>query len=116
MPHSCQILQTEPSRDSADGTVIRQHQTPQVTETVDDIVARQKIVRRTSAIIGSTENSDKGAVVPEFVTVLDNHMGTANEVHVIPSQELVDDGLAEAKADPSLVVFPVDGGITGVRP
>jgi hypothetical protein len=71
---------------------------------------------RTSAIIGSTENSDEGAVVPEFIAVLDNHVGTANEVHVIPSQELVDDGLAKAKADPSLVVFPVEGGITGVRP
>jgi hypothetical protein len=43
-------------------------------------------------------------------------VGTADEVHIIPRQELVDDGLAKAITDPSFIFLPIMGSIAGVGP
>jgi hypothetical protein len=70
----------------------------------------------TSAVIWCTEHSDERPVVPELIAVLDDHVGAADKVHVVPCEELVDDRLAEAVAHPALVILPVERGVGRVGP
>jgi hypothetical protein len=63
--------------------------------------------RPTAAVIGGTEDCYKGPVIPEFISVLHNHMGPTYEIHVIPNEEIVDNAFAKAIANASLVILPI---------
>jgi hypothetical protein len=65
----------------------------------------------TAAIIRSTENSYKCPIVPKFVPILHDHVRSADEVHVVAHQKVVNDILAEAVTDASFVILPVDSSV-----
>lgn len=43
-------------------------------------------------------------------------MRSADQIHVIMSEEVVDDGFAKTEADPPLVLFPIDRSIRWIGP
>lgn len=70
----------------------------------------------TSAVIRRTENCHQRPLVPELVPILNNHMCPTDQVKVVLRQELLNHCLAEAVADPTLVVLPVERRVRGIAP
>ena len=72
----------------------------------------------------TTPTSATRAIVPsrkereeeEEKMTFDDHVSSADEVEIVPRQELTDDRLAEAIADAALVVFPVERCVARVTP
>ena len=81
-----------------------------------ETVLNDVLARRTSAIIWRTKYCDQRSVVPKFVAILDYHVRTTYQVHVVAHKEIVDDRLSEAVADASLIVLPVLCCIRRIRP
>jgi hypothetical protein len=69
-----------------------------------------------AAVVGGAEQRDELALGEELVTILDDLVGTADEVHVVFLQEARDDIWAEREGDTAIVLGPAGDVLVGVRP
>ena len=66
--------------------------------------------------VRSTENGDKNAISVELITVLDNHVRTADQIEIMSGEEVRDNLLSETVTDTSFVRFPVLIHVGWIRP
>ena len=69
-----------------------------------------------SAVVGCAEQSHELALREEFVTILDNLVGTADEIHVVLLEEAGDDVRSECEGDTTVVLAPPGDVLVRVRP
>ena len=73
-------------------------------------------VVKLAAVVGGAEESHKLALGEELVTVLDNLVGTADEVHIMLIEESGNDIGAECERDTTVVFAPSCDVLVGVGP
>jgi len=69
-----------------------------------------------SAIVWCREESDELPLGKEFITILHNLMGSADEIQVVFSQETGHDVTSKGETDSSIVVTPSLNVLVGIRP
>ena len=69
-----------------------------------------------SAVVGCAEQSHELALGEKFVTILDNLVGTADEIHVMLLEEARDDVRSECEGDTTVVLAPPGDVLVRVRP
>jgi len=69
-----------------------------------------------SAVVGCAEKCDELAFREEFVTILDNLMGTADQIHVVLLQETRDYIRAERERYTTIVLAPASNVLIRVGP
>ena len=69
-----------------------------------------------STVVGSTEQGNQLALGEEFVAVLDDLVGTADEIHVVLLEESRDNVGAESERDTTVVLAPASDVLIRVRP
>lgn len=69
-----------------------------------------------SAVVGCAEQGNKLALGEEFVAVLDDLMGTADQVHVVLLQEAGNNVRTKGEGNTSVVFAPASNIFVWVRP
>lgn len=65
------------------------------------------IVIKFSTVIGGGEDGNKLTITKELIAILDDHMGTTDEIEVMPGKEFPDDLTAKAIGDATFIILPV---------
>lgn len=69
-----------------------------------------------AAVVGCRKQSDQLPLGKELVAILDNLVGSADEVHVVTVQEFGDYVGTESETDSTVVFTPTYNILVGVRP
>jgi len=69
-----------------------------------------------TAVVGGREKGDQLPLGEELVAVLNDLVGSADEVHVVLLEELADDVWAEGERDTAVVLTPAGDVFVWVRP
>ena len=69
-----------------------------------------------SAVVGSTEEGDELALGEELVSIFDDLMSTADEIHVMLLQEARNDVGTEGEGNTTVVFAPASNVLVGIGP
>lgn len=76
----------------------------------------QTQVTKWNTYVWSRENRDQNPILVKFITVLNDHVSTANKIEIVTLQKIHDNLLAETIANATLVGFPVFFHICWITP
>lgn len=84
-------------------------------QTLVDTHHRTSIVKL-ATVVGSTEQCHKLSLREELITILDDLMGAAYQIHVVFLKEARDDIGAEREGDTTIVLAPTCDVLIGIGP